>query len=105
MVTCLSLVGDGLPGSYSSNLARRMAAVPQSGQVPLWEVSPDRRRETRVCLSIEFHLPGKCRSIPYDQKASRREVTVPQTLFNGTRPACNFRPTSLGFEQSGNTEI
>ena len=31
---------DGLPGSYSSNLARRMAAVPQSGpEVPLWECS------------------------------------------------------------------
>jgi len=41
----------------------------------------------RVCLSIEFHLPGKCRSILYDQKASRREVTAPQTLFNGTRIA------------------
>src|SRR5207245_11299819 len=56
-------------------------------------------RQTRVCLSIEFHLPGKCRSIPYDQKASRREVTAPQTLFNGTRPACNFRPTSLGLDR------
>ena len=67
--------------------------------------SSDQYRQTRVCLSIEFHLPGKCRSIPYDQKASRREVTAPQTLFNGTRPACNFRPTSLGFERSGNTEI
>ena len=40
---------DGLPGSYSSNLARRMAAVPQTGpEVPLWEVSPDRCRETLV---------------------------------------------------------
>ena len=58
-----------------------------------------------MCLSIEFLLPGKYRSIPYDQKASRREVTAPQTLFNGTRQACNFRPTSLGFERSGNTEI
>src|SRR5260370_3035121 len=86
MVTCLSLVGDGQPGSY---------------QLTCW-ISTDKRP---VCLSIEFHLPGKCRSILYDQKASRREVTAPQTLFNGTRPACNFRPTSLGFERSGNTEI
>jgi len=61
-------------------------------------------RQTRVCLSIEFHLPGKCRSIHMTESFARA-VTAPQRLFNGTRPACNFRPTSLGFERSGNTEI